>query len=242
MIVAESIGFAATHSITEILGNIPDYDVSHGSQHFESKLPVGQAQQTPEDFTASMIAARDAGKMPVAVHTLIPPQLMKPACDAAGVNYWLLVRDPAAQIESCYAWISKSVLSGNAGHFTQVLKVSLNDLTRLRIESSLPNCLFAFACHHVLSFNFLALGLGAPFRKMETLMSDEAAFRDAFGVPDAVALPHFNDQKVHSASHRAKDGLDALTQPAREAILDRYSLNFGERFYTLADMKNLLGY
>jgi len=242
MIVAESIGFAATHSITEILGDLPGYDVSHGSQHFDLKHPVGQTPQSPQDFVSSMVASKAAGKNPVAVHTLIAPQLLKPACDAAGVEYWLLVREPVAQIESCYAWISRSVLNGQPGHFQQVLQQSLGELTQKKIPASLPNCLYFFACHHVLSFNFLALGMGARAQKMEVLMSNETAFREAFGIDDDVTIPHFEDSQVHSASHRSASEIGALAEPDRDAIRDSYSLNLGGKIYSLPDMMRLLDY
>lgn len=242
MIVAESIGFAATHSISEILGGIPGYEVSHGSQDFIAKHPIGQGSQTPEDFVAAMQASAQAGRSPVAVHTLLPPQLMKPVCDAQGVTYWLLVREPCAQIESCYAWAAKSVLSGNAAHFSTVLQQSYNDVINMKVPSSLSNCLYAFACHHVLSFNFLAIGLGAPTRKMEQLLTDEATFREAFAVPEDAPLPHFQGDQVHRASHRSKAGLEALADPDREALQQRYALNVGGRGYSITDMNALLGY
>ncbi|WP_375174608.1 hypothetical protein [Pseudooceanicola sp.] len=242
MIIAESIGFAATHSITEILGNVPEVEVSHGSQHFERKSPLGKGSQSIDEFLSSMEAAQDAGRSPVAVHTLFPPQDMKPACDAAGVDYWLLVRDPVAQIESCYAWIARSTLEGNSSHFLQVLKVALNPLSAMQTEASLPNALYYYAVNHVLSFNFLAIGLGAPTRKMEELLSDEAAFREAFAIDLDVTLPHFAGEAVHRASHRSHKEVEALAAPEREKILDRYSLSFGGRSYRLADMQMLLGY
>lgn len=242
MIVAESIGFAATHSITEILGDIPGYEVAHGSQHFELKHPVGHPPQSPTDFVASMAASQASGNTPVAVHTLIAPQLLKPACDAAGVNYWLLVREPVAQIESCFAWIARSVLNGQAGHFQQVLQQSLGELSQKKIQANLSNCLYFFACHHVLSFNFLALGMGASAQKMETLMSDEATFRTAFNVPEDVSIPHFEAERVHSASHRAAADLEALADPERDLIRDAYTLNLGGKMYRLSDMNRLLDY
>ena len=83
MIIAESIGFAATHSISEILGQIPEVEVSHGSQHFAEKCPIGQGSQSVDQFVASMTEAQSAGRTPVAVHTLFHPQQMKPAIEAA---------------------------------------------------------------------------------------------------------------------------------------------------------------
>jgi hypothetical protein len=242
MIVAESIGFAGTHSITEILKAIPGVEVSHGSQNFAEKTKIGVNPQSPEDFIAAMAQARDAGRKPVALHTLFLPQQLKQACDAAGGEYWLLVRNPEAQIDSCYAWITRSVLEGNSSHFLQVLKSSLNDLSALKIEASLSNALFYYSVHHVLAFNFMAIGIGAPTRKMELLLNDEAAFRDAFHLPEDVTIPHFSGEQVHRASHRARKEVDALAPPARETILKSFGLRIGDRTYRLSDMKMLLGY
>lgn len=242
MIIAESIGFAATHSITEILGAIDEVDVSHGSQHFADKSPIGQGSQSPEDFVTSMAQARNDGRHPVALHTLFHPQQLKPAIEAAGGSYWLLVRDPLAQIESCYAWIARQTLTGSAPHFLQVLNTSIAALPPAGVQASLPNALYYYAMNHVLSFNFLAVGLGAPTRKMEDLLSDEAAFREAFDLADDTPLPHFDGNSVHRASHRARKEVDALAEPEREVIQDRYTLNFGGRDYRLADMQMLLGY
>lgn len=242
MIVAESIGFAGTHSITEILEAIPRIEVSHGSQNFTEKTQIGVSPQSPTEFIAAMAEARDAGRHPVALHTLFLPPDMKQACEAAGGEYWLLVRDPEAQIDSCYAWIARSVLEGNSSHFLQVLKTSLNDMSTLKIEASLPNALFYYAVNHVLAFNFMAIGVGAPTRKMEVLLNDEAAFRDAFRLPDDVTIPHFSGERIHRASHRARKEVDALAPPARETILENFGLRLGDRTYRLSDMKMLLGY
>lgn len=242
MIIAESIGFAATHTFAEILGGLPGFDVSHGSQHFETKGALGQGQQTPEDFVASMAAAQQAGQRPVALHTLFSPQLLKPACEAAGGRYWLLVRSPEAQIDSCYAWIGKKVLNGDAPSFVQVLNQVLGPLNKMQIPASLPNALYLYAVNHVLSFNFFAVGLGAPAFKMEELLNDEAAFRAAFDVPADLAIPHFAGSPVHGPSHRGQKETDVLGAPDRDTIRERYSLSLGDRNYGLADMKMLLRY
>ncbi len=111
MIVAESIGFAGTHSICDILTGIPGVEASHGTQNFETRGPIGTPAQTPEAFVDSMLRARDAGSHPVALHTNFPPVAMKGACDTRGVRYELLVRAPERQIDSCYAWAMKNATS-----------------------------------------------------------------------------------------------------------------------------------
>ena len=121
MIVAESIGFAATHTISSILADLPGYRVTHGSQNFETGVPIGAGSQTPAGFAASMVAAKSAGQRPVALHTNFDPRQFLPACQAQGVQYGLLVRRPEAQIESCYAWALTKVLTGD----DQMLLVAL---------------------------------------------------------------------------------------------------------------------
>lgn len=242
MIIAESIGFSATHSFSEILAGLPGTDISHGSKNFAGKTAVGRDDQSIPDFLSSMAEARDQGRKPIALHTLFAPQAMKPACDQAGCTYWLLVREPVRQIESCYAWVSKKVLAGSASSFVQVLNQTLVPLQKMGIESNLPNTLYLFAINHVLSFNFLAVGMGAPVRKMEVLLNNEAAFRDAFDLSDDVPIAHFSGEEVHGVSHRAQKEAGAIADPDRETIQEKYRLNIGERNYSLADMNRLLGY
>lgn len=242
MIVAESIGFSATHSISEILSEVPGYEVSHGSQHFVEKCPIGQGSQSVNDFIDSMAASDAAGNRAVAVHTLFPPQDLKPVCQAAGGDYWLLVREPVAQIESCFAWISNGVLSGNPGHFQHVLKASLAELARIGAPVNLPNACYYYAMNHVLSYNLVALGMETPVRRMEDLLSDEAAFRAAFAVPETVEIPHFQGDEVHRASHRSEKKLQAMADPDREALQAGFQINLAGRNYGLQIMERLLGY
>lgn len=242
MIIAESIGFSATHSITDILSDLPGLEVSHGSRDFVSKAALGQSAQSIDDFLASMKASQDAGRLPVAIHTLFPPTEMKPACDALGCDYWLLVREPQAQINSCFAWISRAVLGGQSAEFLAVIKYSLERLNTMQVQITLPNILYVYAMNHVLTFNFLALGLGAKTHKMEVLLSDEAAFRDAFRIAPEVRIPHFEGKTVHEASHTGQKEFEALADPDRELINQGYALSLGNRDYRLSDMKLLLGY
>ncbi|GGE39545.1 hypothetical protein GCM10011360_29010 [Primorskyibacter flagellatus] len=242
MIVAESVGFAATHSLTEILRGLPGYEVAHGSRHFEAKTPIGQDTQTPEEFVAAMQASAEAGNRPVALHTLMPPHQLKSACEAAGADYWLLVRNPVDQVDSCFAWATARVMEGNSGAFLQVVNESLADLVNKGIEATLPNCLYTFALKHVLGYNFFALGLGTSFHKTEDLLADEAAFRTAFAVPEEAEIAHFNGGSVHRRSHRAESPARHMADPDRETLRANIAVRLSERDYSIQDMNLLLGY
>ena len=247
MIVVESIGFAGTHSITHILSGLPGYEVSHGSQNFETRAPVGQGGQSAEAFADSMVRAAAAGRRPVAVHCLFDPGQFKPICDQRGIRFRLLVREPRAQIDSCHAWAAKAVLSGDQAAFVTALQNALDILQRIGVALSLPNLIYAYAAGHVCGYTLAGLAAGAERLQMERLLGDEAAFRAAFEVPDAVALSGFGGAgeggEVRLASHRGQPMAGALAEPDREAILA--GLRFqgaGGRSWSVAEIAAALGY
>ncbi|WP_157960161.1 hypothetical protein [Albibacillus kandeliae] len=242
MIVAESIGFAGTHSICDILTGIPGVEASHGTQNFETRGPIGTPAQTPEAFVDSMLRARDAGSHPVALHTNFPPVAMKGACDTRGVRYELLVRAPERQIDSCYAWAMKKVLDGDAAVLLTAFKMAVQPAAELRLEANLPNLVYIFAARHVCTFNLTALALGAPIVQMEDVLNHESAFRSAFDLAEAGPIAHFEGEAIHRASHRADSGLQAVAEPDREAIRAALPIVVGAHRVSIEEMGKLLGY
>lgn len=229
MIVLESIGFAGTHTICNILSELPGYEVSHGSQVFGSGgelISSGAFQLTMHHFASAMAASDKAGRRPVAVHCLFNPMEFREVCDRHGIRFGVLVREPVAQIESCYSWCAKKVLAGDATSLSYALQIGLAVLEGAGIRGSLPNLIYAFACMHVGNYNALGIDSGAPLLQMEALLNDEAAFRAAFDVPEEAELPHFSGARRRMASHRAAPELQALAAPEREAI--RAAVRFGQ--------------
>lgn len=245
MIVAESIGFAGTHTICDILAALPGYDVSHGSQHFEIRgVPLGEApaRQTPDAFAESMLRAAAEGRRPVAVHCMYNPLEFRPACARRGIRYSLLVREPVAQVESCYAWLAKKVLGGDAASFVQCLQTILGTLTGAGIAPSLPNLLYGFACWHVGTYNAVGVASGAPVLRMEAILNDEAAFRAAFDVPEAAEIAHFHGARRQAASHRAEPEVQALAAPDRAAVRQAIRFRQGGLDLSFAQLGAVLGY
>lgn len=242
MIVVDSIGFAATHTICGILAELPGFRVSHGSQNFETAGPIGTPGQTPEAFTASMVAAAGRGERPVAVHALFDPRRMRPVCTGKGIRYALLLRNPLAQVESCYAWAVKKTLDGDDAVLVSALKAVVADLPGLGIRANLPNLLYAYALTHVCQFNLIGIEAGAPVLKMEELLADEALFREAFDIADDIEIGHFTGEAMHLASHRAKEGLAALAEPERETIRALFPVRGADGVLSLAELTRRLGY
>ncbi|MGR3323326.1 MAG: hypothetical protein ACU0DK_15495 [Pseudooceanicola sp.] len=242
MIVAESIGFAATHTISSILRDIPKFRVTHGSQNFETGGPIGSGSQTPEAFAASMAAAAARGAHPIALHTNFDPRRLRPACTAKGIRYSLLVRKPEAQVESCYAWALRKVLEGEDQSLLVAIKTALPHLPAQGIPANLPNLVYAYALMHVCRFNLVATEAGAEIMRMEDLLGDEARFRAAFDVPGDVRIPHFEGNVTHLASHRSKAGLEAVAPPDRALIRARLPVAGGGAALTLDHIDARFGY
>lgn len=242
MIVADSIGFAGTHSIAGILGAVPGFDVVHGSQNFEQRGQIGQASQTPEGFADSMVRAKRDGRRPVAVHTNFLPGVMKPACDSRGIRYRLIARNPVRQIESCYAWAMKKTLDGSPDALVMSLKAALGTVQAMQLPVSLPNVTYAFAAQHICSFNLAALRQGAEVLHMEDLLGDEEMFRTTFDVPEDAELTHFCGKPQHLASHRNRSELDIVAAPARAEILERIRVGVPNPMVSVAEITAALGY
>lgn len=245
MIVAESVGFAGTHTICGILEHLPDFEVMHGSQTWGVTGPeglTGPGRQSPEDFAAGMARAAQAGARPVAVHCLFPPAAFKPACDRHGIRYSLLVRDPARQIDSCYAWALGKVLSGDQSGFVAAMQLGLPALNGLGVRATLSNTLFTYAAIHVARYTMLVHATGAPVLRMEDLLEDEAQFRAAFDVPGEVPLGHFTEERVHLWSHRKSNPVELVAEPDRAAILERLRIDVEGRSWSVAGMAETLGY
>lgn len=242
MIVADSIGFAGTHSIAGILGAVPGFDVVHGTQSFEQRGPIGTGSQTPDGFAESMVQAMRAGRRPIAVHTNFLPGAMKPACERRGIRYRLIARDPVKQIESCYAWALKKTLDASPNMLVTSLKTSLNTVQSMNLAPTLPNVTYAFAVQHICSFNLAALRQGAEVLRMEDLLGDEQSFRAAFDVPVEAELEHFSGAPQHLASHRSRPELDIVAEPARAVIRERIRVGVPAPMVSLAEITEALGY
>lgn len=242
MIVAESVGFSATHTISEILRNLPDFEVSHGSRDFVSKRRIGEAEQSPADFARSMADSHRAGRRPVAVHTIFDPAAFKPACQVEGIDYKVLIREPEKQIRSCYAWIAKKVLDGDPVALAQAINVGGPLARKMKVRANLSNLLYIFAVSHVCSFNAAALAAGAEVVQVEPLLQEEARFREIFAIAPELSIPHFEQEQMRLASHVGTGAIDALAEPESHAILNASRFDVGSLTLTFDGMKQMLGY
>ena len=241
MMIADSIGFAGTHSIAAILSGVPGLDVVHGTQNFTTRGPIGTNSQSADEFAATMSQA-GSGQRPIVIHTNLPPAALKPACDRRGIWYGLIARHPVRQIESCYAWAMKKTLDGAPDSLVMSLKTGLNVLQQMQLPINLPNVTYVYAAQHVCTFNLAAVALGAPVMRMEELLQDEPTFRAAFDIPAEVDLPHFGDTPQHLAQKRSDPALAVVADPARAEIIERLTIQLNGRAVAVPELTQALGY
>ncbi len=238
MIILDSIGFAATHAHTDRLSALPDTVVTHGSRRFPEGGPLGQNDQSPEEFLRNMRATAQTGARCIALHCVFPPEAMHRLCAEQGVTHRVLVRSPRAQTESCFAWALNKVLGGNTGIYLQTIRHCSEYLQPIGVQPHFVNALYAWAMFHVAGFNMQALASGSPILRTEDLLEDDAAFREAFDLPGDLPLP----EVPRGVSHRARTAQVQRTEPDRDAILGRLQVNVKGRALSWSQYCAALGY
>lgn len=242
MILADSIGFAATHTISHILSGIPDAEVSHGSRNFAEKTPVGRSDMTAQGFVDAMARSEAEGRRTYAVHCLFNPREGVAACARAGGTHKVIVRAPRRQIRSCFSWMVGKALGGDPILFGRLVAAERQFLSQLPVASNLSNALFVTAAVHVVEYNLAAMGEGCEILQMEKLVADEGYFRDAFEVPEEVELEHFQGGRVHRASHKSRIEEMDLAEPDEEALLSALVWTLDGKQLQLPDVARALGY
>ena len=195
----ECIGFSGTHSITSILKDMEGTDVSHGSQNFLKKTPIGIDNQTPIEFVNQLIMSPADHK--IAVHTNMNPNETIPLCNQRGIDYKLLVREPIRQINSCYKWVFNKAVSGDVGVFNLIKHYADNIFPSLSLPANLQNILFLYAVGHIVEYNLAAISHNVEIIKMEEILSNGQKFEDLFKVPNVKNHKHFSGEKVSIANH-----------------------------------------
>src|SRR5262249_6260398 len=141
--VAASIGFSGTHSISAILSGMPDTYVAHGTQNIKERTPIGVHDQAPEDFLDDMCALDEQFSRVIAVPPLFSPRPFKTLCDKKGIEYNLIVREPSKQVKSCYYWLVQKFHEGDKSLSKLIL--TANERFKRLIAPTLANGLYIHA-------------------------------------------------------------------------------------------------
>ena len=244
MILAESIGFAGTHSISSILKGIKGTHVAHGSRNFALQSRLDDCPVPAKEFLEQMVAKNAEGKACFAVHSLYDPQELKKLSRKFPVKIKGIVRDPLKQVNSCYSWAWKKVLDGDDGVY-QTGNFLMNSFCNpdKSIKRNASNAIYIFALHHVMTFNIKLLQSRFSLAKMEDLLSDKQAFCEFFELDNNIALPHFDSQsEERQASHSGKLKDMGIKDPDRNYLNGLVKAQVSGISYNVHKLADELGY
>tara|TARA_Y100000816_G_scaffold196799_1_gene143978 strand:- start:203 stop:982 length:780 start_codon:yes stop_codon:yes gene_type:complete len=186
IVVIESIGFCATHSISKMLkGNERNF-VSHGTKNFKKNTKIGEENLSFKDFHNQMIEQSEYYDNCVSVHTNFNPKIIAEVTQGTTTKFIGLVRKSQyRQILSCFYWAINNFLNGRE-NFTKILtKIQINNSSSIKqigLPVNMNTCLMWYAFSHVINFN-LQLLINAPkILFMEDVIARPAIVIDKIGL------------------------------------------------------------
>ena len=103
IIILESIGFSATHSISDMLSMNGKNCVSHGSKNFRKRQRIGKSDLSFSEFFKEMHELQDEHANCISVHSVYSPAVISQAVRGTCARFYGLARrSQKDQILSCF--------------------------------------------------------------------------------------------------------------------------------------------
>ena len=244
VIILESIGFSATHSISDMLSMDGTNYVCHGSQNFKKRTNIGIENLSFPAFFKEMQELEDEYENCISVHSAFLPAEIAKTIQGTDAKFFALTRkSQKEQILSCFFWAVNGFLNGRQDMNDAVTRMHSNlgrQLNEQGLISNFQTCLMVFAMRRVLIAN-VKLGLNAQrVFFMEDVIQDPNSF--------AIELGLIKEKdpllKVHKkASHKEKVvGFEFLSDvnDTLDALAKVISVDFPEQRYSIDEVEKLL--
>ena len=244
VIILESIGFSATHSISDMLSMGGTNYVCHGSKNFKKRTTIGNGNLLFPAFFREMQELEDEHDNCISVHSLFQPAEIAQIIEGTDAKFFALTRkSQKAQILSCFFWAVNDFLNGqqDINHIAAQIHSELGkQLNEQGLISNFQTCLMIFAIRRVLKFN-LELCLNAQrIFFMEDVIKDPNSFAIELGL----IKEKDPSLKVHKkASHKEKViGFEFLrgVNEIFEDLAKIVSVNIQEQSYSIDKVQKLL--
>ena len=207
-LLIESIGFSATHSISDMLKFGGRNKVSHGSRNFTEFTRLGLNDMAFDEFVQAMKKEDTTFDNCIAMHCNWAADEVAAAAEKSQIPlYCLMRRSQFKQVLSHYYWILFNVLSGREGS-TMELVQSVQKYASLIKQFGLPlnltSSLLAYSADRVVTANLkLALNCKRVFF-MEDVIASPITFASVLGL-EGVIPSDLEVQKGPSHKNRIKD-------------------------------------
>ena len=244
VIILESIGFSATHSISDMLSMDGANYVCHGSQNFKNRTIIGNDRLAFPVFFRQMQELEDEHENCISVHSVFQPAEITQTIQGTDAKFFGLARkSQRKQILSCFFWAVNGFLNGRQDFNDQLTRIHTNfgrHLNEQGLNSNFQNCFMIYAIERVLKFN-VELGLNAhKIFFMEDVVNDPNSFAIELKLTEE-KIPSLKVNK--KISHKEKvEHFEFLSDVNKnlEILVKLLSFNIQERSWSINEIENLL--
>lgn len=246
IIILESIGFSATHSISDMLSMNGKNYVSHGSKNFRKRQKIGKSDLSFSEYFKEMQELQDEQANCISVHSVYSPALISQTVQGSCAKFYGLARrSQKDQILSCFFWAVNGFLNGRQDfnhHLAKVHTHFAGELNNQGLVSNFQNCLMLYAMRHVLKFN---LELGLHSQKiffMEDIVKDPNSLAIELKLIDEKHPPLTIHKRV---SHKEKAEKFEFLGDANivfETLVNLISINTSDKQWSFHEVENLLAH
>ena len=243
IIIIESIGFSATHSISNMLRLNGENCVSHGTKNFRLNTRMGIENLSFDEFHHQMIEESSNYLNCISVHSNFSPEDISRTILGTNTKFIGLMRKSQyKQILSCYYWAINGFLNGRED-FTQHLIITENRFKKVLRECGLPvnmqSCIMLYAFQHVLVYNLRLCTQAQKILFMEDVLDNPVRAVDLLGIENNSPLSLGVEQ---GPSHKEKVISFEFLSNAEEIlskISNQITVNIGTSNLTLFEVENL---
>ena len=184
IIVIESVGFCATHTISDMLKMDGKNSVSHGTQNFKNRGEISVLENLPfTQFYAQMLEQSSDFDNCISVHSNFCSDQISQIIARSDTKFFGLMRkSQRKQILSCFYWIANEILNGT--DFSAYLNSDHELLKQIGLPKNMDTCCMLLAFSRVVNSNISLLQNTHKIFFMEDVIANPTSFANSIGATD----------------------------------------------------------
>ena len=244
IIIIESIGFCATHTISDMLRINGLNNVSHGSQNFETKASMKMAGLSFPQFLSQMSEHQDGYDNSIAVHSNFNANDIARTIEGSNTKFFgLLRKSQRKQTMSCFYWAVNGFLNGR-----QMMTVDYEEfqkeynelLTQIGLPKNMNTIWMLWSYIYVTGYNINLSKHAQKIFFMEDVLANVNSFAIEVGATTNNKLSLSVEQGVsHKNIVKGYDFL-ANAEEILEEIVKKVTINIDNVAYKIDDIEAIL--
>ena len=244
IIVIESVGFCATHTISDMLKMDGKNSVSHGTQNFKSGAEIGPESLPFTQFYAQMLEQSSNYDNCISVHSNFCPNQTSQIIAGSDTKFFGLMRkSQRKQILSCFYWIVNAFLNGRE-EFTQAFLESANIgdhelLDACGLPINMNTCFMLLAFSKVVNFNISLLQNTHKIFFMEDVIANPTSFANSIGATDNSKKKLKVNQGLSHKSRVAEYDFLSNAEEILEILLNKLTVQVGQNSFNINNVEQM---